>query len=136
MSDDPTPEDEEEIHHAVAKSAEARNLNDQASENKQRKRVDNEAELASRFWRGVFSTPVGRREMWGLLKACQPNGDPFDVPFACGPNGFPQDQATFVRLGQYQIGQMFFQSWLKLDLEGTILMLRENSDRFPKPRKG
>ena len=136
VSDDPNdPPVEDDTPPGVETPATAHNLNDVGHERRRRKRIDNEYEQASKFWRDVFSTTVGRREMWGLLKATQPDGNPFDPSFPCGPNGFPQPEATWFRAGQYALGQTIWQSWLRLAPDAAVLMLQENDPRFIQPRK-
>lgn len=127
MSDDPPPEEDPP---KVAEQEETHNLLDPTRRRKQLKRIDIEAEEASMFWRDVFSTTVGRREMWGLLRDAQPDGNPFVPPFACGPNGFPQSEATWFRAGQYALGQHFYQRWIQLARDGALLMLDEHDPRF------
>lgn len=137
MSDHPdsSPEEHPEEMPGVAEIEQTHNLNDAGEVRRRRKRIDNEHEQAAKFWRDVFSTTVGRREMWGLLKATQPDGNPFDPSFPCGPNGFPQPEATWFRAGQYALGQAIWQSWLRLAPDAAVLMLQENDPRFIQPRK-
>jgi hypothetical protein len=78
------------------------------------------------FWKLVFSTPVGRREMFGMLRATHWS----EIKFACGPNGFPQPDATWFAAGEQSVGDRFFISWLIMDPENVLLMLRENDHRF------
>jgi hypothetical protein len=63
-----------------------------------RKRTRSRAELkeSEEFWQRVFADPVGRREVWRLLQA----GHCFEERFACGPNGFPQTEATWFHAGE------------------------------------
>jgi hypothetical protein len=133
VSDDPIPEEEEEIP-SVADPEGAHNLLDARANRRTRKRIDNEAELASKFWRDVFSTPVGRREMWRLLSSGS-NGDPLRPPFALGPSGFPQPEATWFEAGRYATAQTWLQIWSIYAREGVFAMLDEHDPRFAKPRK-
>ena len=134
--EDPTTEDEADDElSTVAIEDGTRNLTDGRKIRRQRKRVDNDAEQASKFWRDVFSTQIGRREMWGLLRAAQSDGSPFTPPFVCGPNGFPQSEATWFRAGQYALGQSFYQHWMQNARDGVFLMLDEHDPRFATPRK-
>jgi hypothetical protein len=88
---------------------------------------------ARKFWKAAFSTPVGRRELWGILQATHA----FEERFACGPNGFPQTEATWFHAGQQAFGQRLFLSWQVFDPEGVFLMQQEHDARFarPKPQK-
>jgi hypothetical protein len=139
MSDNPddpaTDEENQEELLQVAELEGSINLSDPKSQRRQRKRVDNEAEQASKFWRDLFSTQVGRREMWKLLRMAQPDGTPFSPVFPCGPTGFPDPNAAWFRAGQYAIAQGYYQHWLQIDRDGTLLMLDEYDPRFAKPRK-
>lgn len=137
MSDHPDipPEEQPDELPTVAEYPETLNLNDTAQQRRQRKRVDTERDLDAKFWRDVFATTVGRRCMWSLLRAAQPDGDPFTPPFPCGPNGFPQPEATWLRAGQYALGQNYWQQWLSYSPDGALLMLQENSPVFARWRK-
>ena len=96
------------------------------------KRVKLDRREADEFWRGVFVSPVGRREMWGIIGA---QAHAFEERFACGPNGFPQSEATWFHAGEQALGQRLYQSWFLIDPEGVMKMLREHDPRFPKPGK-
>lgn len=101
---------------------------------KKRTRARNADEESAEFWRGVFADPVGRREMWALLQ----NAHTFEERFACGPNGFPQDLATWYQSGERDVGMRLWRSWLRLAPEGVMRMMTENDPAFrdaPKPRR-
>lgn len=133
---EPTDEELQEELSRVAEQEGSLNLTDPRAQRRQRKRVDNETELASKFWCDVFSHPVGRREMWRMLTTAQSDGNPFTPPFACGPNGFPQPDATWFRAGQYALGQHFYQTWMQqAGVEAVKLMLDEHDPRFAKRGK-
>jgi hypothetical protein len=97
-------------------------------------RKSNKKELrdleSRRFWSEVFAHPVGRREMWDILK----QASAFEERFACGPNGFPQPEATWFHAGEQALGQRLFMSWLHMDPQGVILMQQEHDSRFAKPK--
>ena len=95
----------------------------------QRKRIKFEQEQSRLFWQQVFAHPAGRREMWAILQ----NAHAFEERFACGPNGFPQPEATWFHAGEQAYGQRLFQSWLALEPSNVTLMLFEHDPRFPKP---
>jgi hypothetical protein len=88
---------------------------------------------AKAFWKSVFADPVGRREIWGLLAQAHP----FEERFACGPNGFPQTEATWFHAGEQALGLRIFQSLSIIDREGVFKMLDEYDPRFAsaKPTK-
>jgi hypothetical protein len=94
---------------------------------KQRK-VRNKIKLADAFWRGVFADETGRAEMWKLLQ----DTHAFEERFACGPNGFPQPEATWFGAGEQAFGMRLYQSWCLIDLPGVMLMHQEHDPRWPK----
>lgn len=83
------------------------------------------------FWRAVLASETGRREIWGLLASAHT----FEERFACGPNGFPQVEATYFHAGEQAFGQRFYQTLLILDLEGVRAMHAENDHRFGGMKK-
>lgn len=84
-----------------------------------------------RFWLGVFQSDVGRRCMWKLLAA----GHPFEERFACGPNGFPQTEATWFHAGEQALALRMYQTWqAKFPLE-VMAMLQEHDSRFARTKK-
>lgn len=118
--EDPDSEDE---------TAEAVKLDD-ASDRKAVRRKQNKtkfaAQEAARFWRSVFASEVGRREMWGILQATHA----FETRFACGPSGVPQTEATWFHAGQQEIGQRLYHSWMRMDYAGVFQMLVEHDSNF------
>ena len=95
----------------------------------QEARIKFEREEGRLFWQQVFALPVGRREMWEILKSAHA----FEERFACGPNGFPQPEATWFHAGEQAFGQRLYHSWLALEPQGVTAMLFEHDPRFPKP---
>lgn len=84
----------------------------------------------ARFWQGVFQSEVGRRCMWRLLS----EGHPFDTKFACGPNGFPQTEATWFHAGEQQLALRMYQKWLADFPLEVMQMHRERDPRFSKKK--
>lgn len=100
---------------------------------KQRTRSKLEATEGAKFWRGILATKVGRRELWRILQSAHA----FETKFACGPNGFPQSEATWFARGEQDLGLRIFFSWQRIDPQGVLLMQQENDPRFvamPEPR--
>lgn len=89
-----------------------------------------EQQLAD-FWKRTLSDPVGRMAMWGILDSLRT----FETRFACGPAGFPCPEATWFQAGEQATGQRLYHSFMKFDLEGTWLMLKEHHPDFVAPRK-
>lgn len=83
-----------------------------------------------RFWQGVFSDPIGRSEMWGILQ----QAGTFDDRFGVGPNGFPQPEASWFHMGARSLGLRLFQSWGAFAREGVALMQDEHDPRFTRPK--
>ncbi len=87
---------------------------------------------SARFWQEIFESPVGRREMWLLLAAA----NPFNPAFQCGPNGFPQPEATWFTAGQQALTLRMYQTWLSKFPLAVMEMHRENDSRFmPEPKR-
>lgn len=121
MSDDPeTPEgepsDEGEGATEMVNAAEPRSLKRARTKAKLRE------EEAADFWRRALGSEVGRRELWGVLQSAHA----FEERFACGPNGFPQPEATWFEAGQQALGFRLYRSWMRLAPEGVTLMMTEN----------
>ena len=80
------------------------------------------------FWRRALADPVGRRELYRFIASC----GTFSTPFACGPNGFPQPEATWFKAGEKATGQRFFDSLVVLDRVNFYKMLDECDPRFAR----
>jgi hypothetical protein len=85
---------------------------------------------SQRFWSQILAHPVGRRELWQILQQAHA----FEERFACGPNGFPQPEATWFHAGEMSLGLRLFLSWQKIDPKGVLLMQQEHDPRFAKPK--
>ncbi len=84
---------------------------------------------ADDWWRRILADPIGRREMWGII---QTECHAFEERFACGPNGFPQTEATWFEAGRQSVGQRIFQTILARDPVNTMRMLTEHDPRFAR----
>lgn len=80
------------------------------------------------FWRGVLATPIGRRQVWNLLTS----GHCFEERFACGPNGFPQPEATWHAAGEQSLVLRLYQQLLALDPLAVREMHLEHDSRFER----
>jgi hypothetical protein len=94
---------------------------------KRKRKADVEREAVA-FWKSVFATRAGRREMYALLA----DSGLFATPFAVGPNGFPQPEATWYKAGQHAFGQRLFFQWTRIDRARVFLMLDEHDPYFAK----
>jgi hypothetical protein len=103
------------------------NLSDPKSVKKSRDRARREEQEEASFWRAVLNDRIGRRVMWNLLvNEC----GGFSPTFQCGPNGFPQPDATWFAAGKYAVGQILYQRWMRLAREGLTQMMDENHPSF------
>lgn len=92
------------------------------------KRAEDEA---AQWWREALSTPIGRRELYGLLAS----GHAFEPRFASWPNGFPAPEATWMEAGEQRLAFRFFRSLLRIDHAAVMQMLAENDpDLQPQPK--
>lgn len=83
-----------------------------------------------RFWARIFDDPIGRAEMWNILR----EAGTFDDRFGVGPSGFPQPEQSWFHMGQRSLGLRLYQSWLALAREGVCLMQDEHDPRFARPK--
>ena len=83
------------------------------------------------FYQRVFADPVGRAVMWEILQACHFR----ETKFACGPNGFPQPEATWFHAGEQAVGDRLFNTWRRHDRDGVLLMEDEHDPQFARIRK-
>lgn len=130
MSDEPGDEE-------LPPTAESGSVNvaDPVAIKRKRRRRERDEGLRGEFWSGVFSTKIGRQEMWGILES----GHAFAERFVTGPNGFPSPEATWKEAGEQSLAFRIYLSWLKLAPEGAALMLAENHPALaviPKPNRG
>lgn len=98
---------------------------------RQRNKRKLEQQNLADFWKRTLGDPVGRRAMWGILDSLKT----FETRFACSPAGFPCPEATWFQAGEQATGQRLYHSFMKFDLEGTWLMLKEHHPDFVPPRK-
>ena len=80
------------------------------------------------FWKNCLGSVIGRRVLFSLLDATHWS----EVKFACGPNGFPQQEATWFHAGEQSIGERLWLSWFRIDPDNAMVMLRENDPRLAK----
>jgi len=92
---------------------------------RRRRKTDNEADL---FWQGVFSTEIGRREMWAILQS----GHAFETPFMASPGGFPDPNAAWHRAGEMAYALRLYHSWMAAAPEGVTQMHQEHDDRMKR----
>ncbi len=97
---------------------------------KRQKQLQSNAEIIM-FWRSLLAQPIGRKVLWDFLNAqCHI----FEDRFACGPNGFPDAQATWFHAGAKSVGERLYRTLLRTDLDHVHLMHREYDSSFADPR--
>lgn len=110
-------------------------LGDAAANRRIRDRARREAKERTAFWRAVLADKVGRREVWNMIAGSQ-WGHAFNTAFACGPNGFPQPEATWFAAGAQDLALRLYHDLLRLDVRGIEVMHREHDPRFaPLPKR-
>lgn len=97
----------------------------------QAERAIDRKDASAAFWRGVLADKTGRAEIWGLLQSA----GTFNHHFACGPNGFPQAEATWLHLGEKSFGQRLWQMLLRVDLDGVHEMHTEHDPEWQKQKR-
>jgi len=102
---------------------------DPETERKRKTRIRQEFDEASAFWKSILGTKVGRREIWKLLS----DSHAFEDRFACGPNGFPQVEATWFQAGEKSFGQRLWLTLQRYDVDSVLLMHREHDTRLGQP---
>lgn len=106
------------------------NAADPVAYKRQRQSQRRRRKEAVEFWGAVFANPVGRREMWAILEEAHA----FEERFACGPNGYPQPDATWLNAGEQRFGFRLFRSWLRVCPDGVMLMIREHDPLVGDPK--
>jgi len=125
MSDEPdTPEDRPDD---APKPSAVDPTRDRKIRNRQKRE---EAERAE-FWRGIFSSEIGRREMWLLLARLHP----FSARMGTTPVGFSDERTTWMYLAEQLVGQHIFQEWFGMHADLVLLMRQENDPAFRKARE-
>lgn len=132
MSEVDAERDEFDGEHVSESADVAPNAADEKVLAEQRVRKASYAKQREAFWCNVLADPVGRQEIWAILGF---EAHAFEVKLACGPNGFPQPEATWMALGEQMLGQRIYQTLQTVDFEGAFLMLAEHDPRFKKPAK-
>ena len=132
MSDDdllPEGGDEDDAAPALAPTVTATS---NESNRARKERLELEAMQAKAFWSQVLRDPVGQREIYRLLEA----GHLFEgsFAFACGPSGFPQDNATWFRAGEKSFVERWYLKLAEFDRAAVLAMHDAFDPRFPKPK--
>ena len=78
---------------------------------KQRDKKRTDSDVEAGFWREVLKSEDGRAVVFRFLM----RAGTFTAPFAVGPNGFPQTEATFFKAGQQALGLELYQNLMRID---------------------
>lgn len=128
MIDQPErPQEEEELldESSMDNAAEPERIKKKAA------RLKKTEDESGDFWRSALSGVVGRREIWGILTAAHA----FEERFACGPNGFPQVEATWFHAGEQALGLRIYHMLMRIDRAAVMKMHDENDAAFAKPKR-
>ena len=100
-------------------------------EAKRREDIRKNQELENKRWlKRALAHAAGRRMLWGILA----EAGTFEERYGFGPNGHPNPEATWSYRGQKDFGLRLYHSWLALDPEGIVSLLREFHPHFPRPK--
>jgi hypothetical protein len=98
---------------------------------KQRVKALSEWEKARDFWSRSLRDRVGGPIIFDLLRSL---GVFEDSKFACGPNGFPQPEATWHAMGQRDFGIRLYHTLVKHDREAIFALHDQLDHRFARPK--
>lgn len=133
MADDDQQQDDDFLPPSAEQGDDLEIVNaaDAQSLKRQRKRQLTDEEKIRDWWRAAMATEIGRRVIWGLLKET----GLFATTFACGPNGFPQPDATWHALGAKSVGERIYTTLAIHDRDSLFRMHDEHDARYPKPKR-
>lgn len=118
-------ENDEDVESTTPNVADEKSIRKRKLTQKQLARQDDD------WWTAALNSEVGRRCLWSLIDAA----GSFEDRFACGPNGFPQPEATWFRAGEQAFGLKLYHKLLLRDPILVSAMHAENDPRFMKERK-
>jgi hypothetical protein len=97
---------------------------------RQKTRAVIEHEQVRAWWSNALRHPVGGKIIWGLLQ----DAHTFETKMACGPNGFPQSEATWYALGEQMFGQRLYRTLVLHDREALFALHDKFDSQFVKPK--
>lgn len=101
---------------------------------RQRRKVAKEDRDTAEFLQVLLGDPRGRAFLWTILSLA----GTFETRAGIAADGSHDPYLTGFNRGQFAIGQHFYLDWLRLDPEGTALMLTEHHPQIvgkPKPAR-
>jgi hypothetical protein len=117
--DKPDPEPANALGTGAVNAAEPEGVRAQVKAQAQR------ARSSAEFWSSVFSTPEGRREMWGILADLRT----FEITGGVSANGGYDPIISAHHASRRDVGQKLFLAWMAYDREGVLQMLFEHQPR-------
>jgi hypothetical protein len=131
MTDDPRdpPDDEEDGGDSPAEHPTA-DATQSHSHRAQRIRQASAHEKVKAWWSAALRDPVGQQIIWQFLTDLHT----FEERFACGPNGFPQPEATWFQAGRQDVGLRLHRTLAKFDREALFAMHDAFDPEFAKPK--
>lgn len=90
---------------------------------RKRTKAAREADEDLRFWRDCLASHIGRRALYRMFE----QAGLWTQPFACGPNGFPQPEATWFKAGERALAGRLHDFLQIVDHGAVYDMLCENN---------
>jgi hypothetical protein len=130
MADDDTPESSEPESFAAEPATEdGRRANERKAG-----RIRREQREAQAFWKAVFDSEVGRREIWRKVFSAEASHT-FETRFLSGAVGFPDPNASWYARGEQDLGLRLFHTLQALNPDGVLAMQREHDPRFVQAKR-
>ncbi len=98
---------------------------------RQRVKQLTEQEHAREFWSRSLRDPIGGKIIFTMLRDLHAFED---ERFACGPNGFPQPDATEYQRGQRDFALRFYRTLVCYDREAVFALHDQLDPFFAKPK--
>lgn len=89
-------------------------------------KIDREQDEDDRHWKQQLASKIGRRAIYRMFAQAKL----WETPFAVGPNGFPQPDATWFQAGQRELVRGIHNKLQILDHASVYLMMCENHPDF------
>lgn len=103
---------------------------DQRDMAKQEQKARHRSKQIEKFWTTVLTMPGAQDALWDFLAWA----GTFEDRFACGPNGFPQPDASWHNAGKRSAGEYWRDKLMAHNPEAYIEFLKGRHPSFPKRR--
>jgi hypothetical protein len=109
-------------------------LSDAKLASRKRNKDEREKVEEEKLVRAILGERIGRRYLYKWLSTAGAFRDDFVVSL----NGTPDNNMTYFKAGQKELGQRLLLSWMRIDFDSVKTMLDENDPRFmiPKRKRG